>query len=161
MYNLGLTDSISLCSSSSFFLRMVASQYTPAEGRARDEIDRKLAAAGWVVQTRPRMNLYEGIGHAIREFPLRAGHGRVDYLLFVDQMPIGSIEAKPDGTTLIEVELQSMLYTTGLPDQYASRFERLPFAFESTGTETRWVHLWRTIECSQARWLQIPRSALE
>ncbi len=140
MYTRGLTDSIPLCSSSSFFLRMVASQYTPAEGRARDEIDEKLTSAGWVVQSRPKMNLYEGAGQAVREFILRDGHGRVDYLLFVDQQPIGTIEAKPAGTTLIEVELQSMLYSTGLPQGFASSFERLPFAFESTGKETRFTN---------------------
>jgi type I restriction enzyme R subunit len=119
---------------------MSPGQYTPAEGKAREEIDRKLAESGWVVQDRTRMNLYEGPGQAVREFTLKDGHGRVDYLLFVDQTPVGTIEAKPDGTTLIEVELQSLLYTTGLPEGFASKFERLPFAFESTGQETRFTN---------------------
>ncbi len=44
---------------------MSPSQYTPAEGKARDEIDQRLTAAGWVVQTRPKMNLYEGSGQAV------------------------------------------------------------------------------------------------
>ena len=82
-------------------------------------------------------NLYEGAGHAVREFILKDGHGRVDYLLFVYQTPIGTIEAKLAGTTLTEVEFQSLMYSKGLPDGFASRFERLPFAFESTGMETR------------------------
>ena len=119
---------------------MSSSLYTPAEGKARDEIDRKLTAAGWVVQTRPKMNLYEGSGQAVREFTLKVGHGRVDYLLFIDQQPVGTIEAKPDGTTLTEVELKSLLYTTGLPEQFSSPFVRLPFAFESTGKETRFTN---------------------
>ena len=119
---------------------MTISQYTPAEGKARDEIDRLLVAAGWVVQRRQAMNLYEGAGQAVREFILKAGHGRVDYLLFVDQRPVGTIEAKPAGTTLIEVEFQSLLYSTGLPDEFSSEFERLPFAYESTGTETRFTN---------------------
>ena len=119
---------------------MSPSQYTPAEGKARDEIDEKLTAAGWMVQTRSKMNLYEGLGQAVREFTLKDGHGRVDYLLFVDQKPVGTIEAKPVGTTLTEVELQSLLYTTGLPEQFSSPFERLPFAFESTGKETRFTN---------------------
>ncbi|MGQ0848374.1 MAG: type I restriction endonuclease subunit R, partial [Actinomycetota bacterium] len=118
----------------------MTSTYTPAEGKARDEIDQKLVAAGWAVQTRPGLNLYEGRGQAVREFTLKPGHGRVDYLLFVDQQPIGTIEAKPDGTTLVEVEFQSMLYATGLPDGFTSQFERLPFAFESTGKETRFTN---------------------
>ena len=119
---------------------MTPGDYTPAEGKARSEIDQKLTAAGWVVQTRPQINLYDGPGQAVREFTLRDGHGRVDYLLFVDQKPVGTIEAKPAGTTLTEVELQSLLYTTGLPEQFSSPFERLPFAFESTGKETRFTN---------------------
>jgi type I restriction enzyme R subunit len=119
---------------------MTVSSYTPAEGKARDEIDAKLEAAGWIVQSRSKMNLYEGAGQAVREFILKDGHGRVDYLLFVDQTPIGTIEAKPAGTTLTEVEFQSLMYSKGLPDGYASPFERLPFAFESTGKETRFTN---------------------
>jgi type I restriction enzyme, R subunit len=63
-------------------------------------------------------------GATRREFTLKAGHGRVGYLLLVAQKPVGTIEAKPDGTTLTEVELQSFLYTTGLPEQFSSPFER-------------------------------------
>jgi type I restriction enzyme R subunit len=63
---------------------MTSSLYTPAEGKARDEIDEKLAAAGWAVQTRPKMNLYQGLGQAVRDFTLKDGHGRFDYLLFVE-----------------------------------------------------------------------------
>lgn len=108
---------------------MSPSQYVPAEGKARDEIDQKLAAAGWVVQTRPKVNLYEGPGQAVREFTLKDGHGRVDYLLFVDEKPVGTIEAKPDGTTLTEVELQSLLSTPpGFQNSFRVRLSgcRLP-----------------------------------
>jgi hypothetical protein len=41
---------------------------------------------------------------AVREFTLEHDHGRVDYLLFVDGQPAGVIEAKPEGTTLVEVD---------------------------------------------------------
>jgi type I restriction enzyme R subunit len=98
---------------------MTSSLYTPAEGKARDETDEKLTAAGWAVQTRPKMNLYEGLGQALREFTLKDGHGRVDYLLFVDQKPVGTIEAKPAGTSLTEVELQSLLFTPDCPNTEA------------------------------------------
>ena len=61
-------------------------------------------------------------GVAVREFVLEKGHGRVDYLLFVDGQPVGVIEAKTEGTTLIEVEHQSGKYVDGLPvDQAAGR----------------------------------------
>ena len=40
--------------------------------------------------------------------PVRAaiaeGHGRSDYALYVDRQLVGVLEAKPDGTTLTEVE---------------------------------------------------------
>ena len=57
-----------------------------------------------------------GPGVAIREFVLEKPHGRVDYLLFLDGQPAGVIEAKPEGTTLVEVEHQSGKYVEGLPD---------------------------------------------
>lgn len=68
------------------------------------------------------------------------GHGRADYLLFVDRQAVGTIEAKPKGTTLTEVEIQSSKYATGVPGQVQSGFDRLPFAYESTGVETRFTN---------------------
>lgn len=38
------------------------------------------------------------------------GHGRVDYLLYVNKRAVGVIEAKPEGTTLSGVEWQSAMY---------------------------------------------------
>jgi type I restriction enzyme R subunit len=114
--------------------------YTPAEGRARQEIDVMLESAGWVVQSRSNLNIVDYQGVAVREFTLKEGHGRVDYLLFIDQTAVGTIEAKPAGTTLTEVELQSLKYITGLPEEMDSVFERLPLAYESTGRETRFTN---------------------
>ena len=114
--------------------------YLTAEARARVEIDRRLRAAGWVVQRRRDLNLWGGQGVAVREFIMREGHGQTDYLLFVDQQAVGSIEAKPDGTTLTGVETQSIKYATGLPEGIRAPFERLPFAYEATGVETRFTN---------------------
>ena len=47
---------------------------------------------------------------------MASGHGRADYLLFVDQKAVGAIEAKPSSTPLAGVEPQSAKYSTGLPD---------------------------------------------
>jgi type I restriction enzyme, R subunit len=85
-------------------------EYLAREARARKEIDRQLGAAGWVVQGQKALNLGAGRGVAVREFILSKPHGRVDYLLFVDGKPAGVIEAKPEGTTLTEVEHQSGKY---------------------------------------------------
>ena len=116
------------------------SAYLTAEGHARVEVDRRLNAAGWVVQDRKDLNLWAGQGIAVREFTMSEGHGQTDYLLFVDRQPVGSIEAKPDGTTLTGVETQSVKYTTGLPEGIPTPFERLPFSYEATGVEPRFTN---------------------
>ena len=71
--------------------------YLTAEARARVEIDGQLVECGWAVQDRKAMNLYAGQGVAVREFIMAAGHGRADYLLFIDQKAVGAIEAKAVG----------------------------------------------------------------
>jgi type I restriction enzyme R subunit len=110
--------------------------YLPAEARARVEIDRQLAACGWLVQSRTELNLYAGQGVAVREFIMASGHGRADYLLFVDGKAVGAIEAKPSGTPLAGVESQSAKYAAGLPANLTALVSPLPFLYESTGDET-------------------------
>ncbi len=111
-----------------------------AEQRARVLIDRQLAEAGWQVQDRRDTNLYAGQGVAVREVPMAPGHGRADYLLYVDQRAIGVIEAKPEGTPLSGVEWQSARYASGLPADVrlraVTRHERLPLVLEASGSET-------------------------
>ena len=55
-----------------------------AEARARVLIDRQLVEAGWSVQDKRAMNLFAARGVAVREVTLKPGHGRADYLLYVD-----------------------------------------------------------------------------
>ena len=114
--------------------------YLTAEAKARVNIDRQVTAAGWVVQNFREMNLYTGPGVAVREFQMAEGHGESDYLLFVpiDGVPtaVGVLEAKPEGTTLSGVELQSRKYNEGLPRNLKSPIRPLPVAYESTGVET-------------------------
>ncbi|MFZ5869190.1 MAG: type I restriction-modification enzyme R subunit C-terminal domain-containing protein [Actinomycetota bacterium] len=111
-----------------------------AEQRARVLIDRQLAEAGWSVQNRAELNLFAGQGVAVREVIMAAGHGRADYLLYVDQRAVGAIEAKPTGSTLSGVEWQSAMYADGLPPEVRlkalTKEGRLPFIFEASGTET-------------------------
>jgi type I restriction enzyme R subunit len=71
-----------------------AEDYLGPEAKARVEIDKLLTAAGWVVQRHRQMNLGAGRGVAVREFPMAAGHGDADYLLFVDRKAVGVVEAK-------------------------------------------------------------------
>jgi type I restriction enzyme R subunit len=117
-----------------------ADAYLAREAKARIKIDRQLEAAGWIVQHADRANVSAGPGVAVREFALEKGHGRVDYLLFLDGQPAGVIEAKPEGTTLVEVEHQSGMYVDGLPGWIQPPVYPLPFIYESTGSETRFTN---------------------
>jgi type I restriction enzyme R subunit len=111
--------------------------YLPPEGRARIEIDRMLAAAGWVVQSAGAANLSAARGVAVREFVLKTPHGRADYLLFVEGAAVGVIEAKKEGETLAGVAWQTAKYLDGIPADIPTALEgALPFAYQSTGTET-------------------------
>ena len=79
-------------------IHQVEHDYLAREAKARVEIDKQLAAAGWMVQSQKALNLGAGPGVAVREFTLEKPHGRVDYLLFLNGQPAGVIEAKPEGT---------------------------------------------------------------
>ena len=112
---------------------------TPEE-EAREVIDEKLDQAGWKVQDRSKLDLSAGRGIAVREFPLKSGHGDADYLLYVDRKAIGVVEAKADGTTLTGVEPQSARYSEGLPDNLPAYHRPLPFLYEATGEEIRFTN---------------------
>ena len=115
---------------------MTTDDYLAAEARARVEIDRQLIACGWEVQSRDQMNLYASQGVAVREFIMATGHGRADYLLFIEGKAAGAVEAKPSGTPLAGVEPQSAKYSAGLPKNLSALVAPLPFLYESTGDET-------------------------
>lgn len=110
------------------------------EARARQTIDALLTAAGWHVCDVANANLRAATGVAIREFPLNAGHGFADYLLYVNGKACGVIEAKKEGATLSGVEVQSARYAQGLPASLPAWRRPLPFVFESTGVETRFTN---------------------
>jgi len=110
------------------------------EQQARTAIDTLLAAAGWAVQDVGAVHIHAARGVAIREFPLKAGHGFADYLLYVDGMAAGVIEAKKAGVTLTGVEVQADKYTRGLPDGLPCWRRPLPFSYQSTGAETRFTN---------------------
>jgi type I restriction enzyme, R subunit len=115
-----------------------------AEQRARVLIDRQLTDAGWVVQDKQDLNLFAAQGVAVREVIMAKGHGRADYLLYIDQLAVGVIEAKPQGTPLSGVEWQSAMYAEGLPTDVRLKAVttdgRLPFVFEASGSETHFTN---------------------
>ncbi len=109
------------------------------EQQARGNIDRLLEAAGWHVCDASATNIHAARGVAIREFPL-PGYGFADYLLYVDGKAAGVVEAKKEGVTLTGVETQSDKYTKGLPAGLPRWSNPLPFAYQSTGVETRFTN---------------------
>lgn len=105
---------------------------------ARDLIDQKLIAAGWVIQDKKRINFNAGLGVAIREY--QTAVGPADYVLFVEGKAVGIIEAKPDnwGQNITVVEEQSAGYA-GATLKYVNNVEPLRFTYESTGIITRFT----------------------
>jgi type I restriction enzyme R subunit len=108
------------------------------EQHARQQIDEMLAQSGWAVQSFKQLNIFAQLGVAVREFPLKSG--KADYMLYVDGKAVGVVEAKPVGHSLIGVETQSAKYQDGLPDTLPHYRLPLPFAYESTGEETRFTN---------------------
>ena len=103
-----------------------------AEQIARDQIDKKLAEAGWMVQSRTALNFNAGFGIAVREYPTDAGPA--DYVLFVEKQAVGVIEAKPEewGHKITTVEDQSAGYAAAKL-KWVNNKEPLRFVYESTG----------------------------
>lgn len=108
------------------------------EQLARDNIDAQLKEAGWEIQNLDTMNFSAGLGIAIREYPTSTGP--VDYALFVDNEPVGVIEAKPEewGDKITTVEEQSSRYANSTL-KYINNDYPLRFVFESTGVITRFT----------------------
>lgn len=108
------------------------------EAQTRDEIDAKLALAGWVIQDKKRINLFESLGVAVREMDTNSGPA--DYMLFVEGKACGIIEAKREGEDLGHVAEQSARYATS-NTQFIERWlphdQPLPFLFEATNHEIR------------------------
>lgn len=107
---------------------------TPEE-EARQLIDEKLTAAGWLIQDRKNLDRFAGPGIACREFPMQ-DKTEADYLLFVDGKAAGVIEAKKAGISLSGIESQSGGYSDSLPEYVKNWHTPLPFVYESNGSET-------------------------
>jgi type I restriction enzyme R subunit len=115
-----------------------ATQNQTPEQIARDQIDKRLAAAGWHVQDKDKINFNAGPGIAVREY--LTDIGEADYVLFVERQAVGVIEAKPDdwGHKITTVEEQSEGYASAKLKWVANKTP-LPFVYESTGVMTRFT----------------------
>ena len=108
------------------------------EAKARQMIDTKLEQSGWIVQDRDKLNLSAGAGIAVREFPTSTGP--VDYALFVNQKPVGVIEAKKSnlGENITTVEEQSSRYAHSSL-KYIKVDYRIRFVYEATDKIVRFT----------------------
>ncbi len=108
------------------------------EQRARDQIDKLLTAAGWVVQGKKAIDFNAGPGIAVREY--HTDVGPADYALFVDKQAVGVIEAKPEdwGHEITTVEDQSQGYAHASL-KWVKNPTPLRFVYESTGIITRFT----------------------
>jgi type I restriction enzyme R subunit len=108
------------------------------EQKARDNIDKQLLLAGWVIQNKNQINLNVCLGQAVREY--QTDTGPADYILFVDGKPVGVIEAKAEqhGHKLTTVEEQTAEYAAAKL-KWVNNKEPLPFLYESTGAITRFT----------------------
>jgi len=138
---------------------MGSESYPTPEARARVRIDQMLTAAGWVVQNYKDIDRMAGRGVAVREFELAGGHGRADYLLFVDGEAVGVLEAKKQGMSLTGVETRSAKYAAGLPFGIPAVGKPLPFAYESTGAETQFTNAFDPVPRSrEVHWFHRPET---
>jgi hypothetical protein len=78
------------------------------EQKAREKIDKMLSSCGWAVQDKQNANLSAARGVAVGELSFKTGEP--DYTLFVDGKALGTVEAKPEGHSLVGVEEQSEKY---------------------------------------------------
>lgn len=108
------------------------------EDKARIIIDQKLVAAGWIVVDKKNYNPSAGLGIAVREFQTKTGPA--DYILFVNRIPIGVLEAKRDeeGENITAHERQTDRYaTSGFKAKHI--YDDLPFLFQATSQLTRFT----------------------
>ncbi|NOZ36008.1 MAG: DEAD/DEAH box helicase family protein [Chlorobi bacterium] len=107
------------------------------EQKARDEIDKMLKQAGWLIQSKKEIDINAGKGVAVREYQTEVGPA--DYILFVSGKPVGVIEAKreEEGHRLTIVEEQSSEYAKSKLKYLDNK--PLNFVYESTGILTRFT----------------------
>lgn len=116
---------------------MATLNQTP-EQRARDCIDDLLQQAGWVIQDKKKIDFAAAQGVAVREY--QTDIGPADYVLFVDRIAVGVIEAKPEswGEKITIVEDQSSGYANATL-KWVNNKAALRFVYESTGVITRFT----------------------
>lgn len=108
------------------------------EEKARLEIDKQLITCGYTLQDMNEINPAASKGVIVREFPTDSGP--VDYLIFIDKVPVGVIEAKENNKgekLVVDVEKQTNRYKNSKFKYYDNVDIR--FVYETTGQITRFT----------------------
>ncbi len=106
------------------------------EQQARETIDAKLVASGWVVQDKRALNPAAALGVAVREYDTDAGPA--DYILFVDRVPVGVVEAKkPEEAEKFTVHEEQAEGYAKAKLRWTIGQGSLPFCYVSTGEKTK------------------------
>jgi type I restriction enzyme R subunit len=116
----------------------MSDSYITPEVKARQQIDKDLIQAEWIIQNKNQLNLSAGLGIAVREYP--TDFGPADYVLFIDKKPVGVIEAKrpEEGVRLTQIEDQTSKYAESHLKWFLNN-KPLRFRYESTGKLTRFT----------------------
>jgi type I restriction enzyme R subunit len=116
----------------------MSNNYITPEVKARQQIDKDLIQAKWIIQNKNQLNLSAGLGIAVREYP--TDFGPADYVLFIDKKPVGVIEAKrpEEGVRLTFHEDQTSKYAESHLKWFVNN-KPLRFRYESTGKLTRFT----------------------
>ena len=109
--------------------------FTP-EQLARETIDRKLMDAGWSVQDVKSIDPTASLGVAVREY--QTDVGPADYILFVDRVPVGVVEAKkPEEAEKFTMHEEQAEGYASAKLRWTIGQSKLPFCYLSTGEITR------------------------
>lgn len=103
---------------------------------ARKDIDKKLKEVGYVIQSVNNFDPSASLGVAVRE--VQTNSGPVDYLIFINNQPVGVIEAKKEelGHNLGVAAEQSLRYIqSGIKNLKVQ--PNIRFAYEATNIITR------------------------
>lgn len=105
------------------------------ETKSRLVIDKKLSECGYVLQDMMEFNPAAALGVAVREYPTDSGP--VDYLLFINKIPVGVVEAKATGKgeSLTSVAEQSKRYIES-DLKFVKTQTHIRFAYEATDVLT-------------------------
>ncbi len=114
-------------------IRQKAQQMESEATTRKNRIDQILSALGWnIVDYTPDLDSSQLVNHGVREYPLTTG--RADYVLFVNGLLVGIIEAKKISIEPLSALEQAKRYSKGAFEGIGNwEGYRVPFLYSSNG----------------------------